>query len=82
MTDIETLRAVLLERIENNNEPREVLKAPELRGLYAEIPKLEPSERGPYGKKINELKNALEDAIVTRETMLEDAKLSRGSSCA
>ena len=54
MTDIDTLRADLLARIKTSNEPRELLKVPELKGLYAVIPTLDPSERGSYGKKINE----------------------------
>jgi phenylalanyl-tRNA synthetase alpha chain len=73
MTDIDTLRTDLLARVQTNNEPRDVLKAPEFKSLYALIPTLEPAERGPYGKKINELKIALETAITARESELEDA---------
>lgn len=72
-TDIQTLREDLLARIQNTNEPRDVLKTPEFKSLYAVIPTLDPSERGDYGKKVNELKLALEAAIEAREVELQDA---------
>lgn len=73
MTDIDTLREDLLARIRQSNEPREILKAPEFKKLYSVIPTLDPSERGGYGKKINELKLALEAAADAREAELADA---------
>lgn len=72
-TDIQTLQEDLLARIQNTNEPRDVLKAPEFKSLYAVISTLEPSQRGDYGKKVNELKLALEAAIEAREAELQDA---------
>lgn len=72
MTDIDTLRTDLLARVQASPEPRELLKAPELKGLYAVIPTLEPAERGAYGKQLNELKIALEAAVSQRESDLED----------
>lgn len=73
MTDIDTLREELTSRIQQTTEPREILKTPEFKGLYSVIPTLDPSERGNYGKKINELKQLLEAAIEARESELEDA---------
>lgn len=73
MTDIEDLRIELLARVAGATEPREVLKADEIKQLYAVIPTLEPSERGVYGRKVNELKVALEAAVALRETEMEDA---------
>ena len=75
MTDINVLREDLLGRIQNSNSPREVLKTPELKGLYAVIPTLDPSERGEYGKKINVLKVEIEAAIAQREAELESATI-------
>lgn len=72
-TDIDSLRQDLLTRIQNTTEPRDVLKASEFKSLYAVIPTLEPSKRGEYGKKVNEVKLALEAAIEARESELEDA---------
>lgn len=72
MTDITELRSVLIERIQQSSLPRDVLKAEEIKQLYAEIPNLPPEERSAHGKAVNELKVALEEAVVARETQLED----------
>lgn len=75
MTNIEELRPQLLERIAASDAPRDVLKADEIKQLYAVIPTLEPSERGTYGKAVNELKVALEAAVALREAELEDGSV-------
>lgn len=72
MTDLHILRDELIDRIQKSDTPRDILKAPEFKSLYAEIPKLDPKERGGYGKQINELKIALEQAIEAKESELED----------
>jgi phenylalanyl-tRNA synthetase alpha chain len=72
MMNIDQLRSELLERISTTDQPREVLKAEEIKQLYAVIPTLDPSERGPHGKAVNELKIALESAVAEREAALED----------
>jgi phenylalanyl-tRNA synthetase alpha chain len=72
MTNIDELRTQLLARITNSNEPRNVLKADEIKDLYTVIPTLDPSERGAYGKSVNELKLALEAAVISREAELEN----------
>lgn len=51
-------------------EPRSLLRAPELRRLYAAIPSLPPQERGQFGRAINALKQNLEQAIRQREATL------------
>lgn len=73
--NIDELRSTLLERITTSDQPREVLKADEIKQLYALIPTLEPSERGPHGKKVNELKLALEEAVEKREVEMEDSTI-------
>jgi phenylalanyl-tRNA synthetase alpha chain len=75
MTNIDELRATLLARIINSNDPRSVLKAEEIKQLYTIIPTLEPAERGTYGKAVNELKVALEAAAAARESELEDSTI-------
>ena len=75
MTNIEDVRQTLLARVSQADEPREVLKAAELKQLYTVLPTLESSERGAYGKAVNELKVALEAAITDRENVLEDATI-------
>lgn len=71
--DIEKLQADLLVRVHGADIPRDVLKADEIKQLYKAIPMLEPSERGAFGRKVNDLKVALEAAIALRESELEDA---------
>lgn len=75
MTDIDQIRKTLLERVAVETTPREVLKASELKELYAGIGTLPPEERSAYGKQINDLKAALEQAISDRESELESAVL-------
>lgn len=75
MTNIDTVRQELLERIATTDDPKSILRANELKQLYTVIPTLDPAERGAYGKAINDLKLALEAAIVARETELEDATI-------
>lgn len=70
MTNIDELRAQLLDRIANSDDPRSVLKADEIKQLYTVIPTLDPSERGAYGKAVNELKQSLEVAVVEQEDAL------------
>ena len=69
---IDDIRSDLLMRIDSMDNPREVLRANELKQLYAEIPKLPASERGDFGRKINDLKQALESAINEREAVVLD----------
>jgi len=44
------------------NKP-DILKAVELRALYAEIPTLPESERGAFGKELNELRSELQQMV-------------------
>lgn len=73
MVDIEGVKQSLLEKVAASETPREVLKAPEIRELYGAIGKLSPEERGPFGRQVNEVKQAVEAAISAREEALESA---------
>lgn len=73
MVDIEGVKQSLLEKVAASETPREVLKAPEIRELYGAIGKLSPEERGPFGRQVNDIKQAVEAAIVAREEALESA---------
>lgn len=73
MEKVEQIRSLLFERVESSDQPREVLKADEIKQLYGVIPTLSPEERGPFGKAVNSLKNDLEVAVIQREAMMEDA---------
>jgi len=76
MTDMNQLRDQLVERIQQSDQPRDILKDNAIKQLYAAIPTLEPAERGAYGKAVNELKVALEAAVILRETEIEDASVA------
>jgi phenylalanyl-tRNA synthetase alpha chain len=73
MQNIEEISNQLLSRIANSDSPRDILKTPELKQLYGTIKTLPPEQRSDFGKKINDLKTALESAVNTRETELESA---------
>lgn len=58
---------VLKTRLAELDNKAEILKAVELRALYAEIPTLPAQERGGFGKEINELKQELERIIAEHQ---------------
>ena len=71
MTDFDTLRMMLIERVKASASPGEVLRAPELRELYGQIKTVAPEERASFGQKINEVKQAIEDAVSARQNELD-----------
>lgn len=73
--DIQQLTTLLLERVAQSQNPSEILRAPEFRELYARIPSLAPAERGEFGKRVNELKQVVEEAIASRQNALETIDL-------
>lgn len=73
MTDINTIRSTLLERVATEPVPRDALKAPEFKQLYSGIGDLPLEERGAYGKQVNNLKLEIESAVEAREAQLESA---------
>lgn len=75
MADIDQIRSRLLARVATETNPRDVLKSPEIRELYAAIPTLAPEVRAGHGKAVNELKMSLEKAIAKRETEMGQAEV-------
>lgn len=75
MTDFQSLQASLISRIEASDEPRSVLRAPELRQLMGSIRDVAPEGRAAFGQAINQLKQELETAITARETALATVSL-------
>ncbi len=73
MSEIQELKTVLLARVAEADEPREILKSPEIKALYARIPMLEPGERKEFGQQLNALKQILEQAVSDKEATSEDA---------
>lgn len=76
MIDIDTLKSELLARVAASENPSEVLKAHELKELYAHLPTLPPEQRADFGRRVNELKVAVEQAIETRKQELAAVKLA------
>ncbi len=75
MADIDQIRSRLLARVSHEAAPRDVLRAPEIRELYAAIPTLAPEERAGYGQAVNELKMSLEEAVAKREAEMAQAEV-------
>ncbi len=61
----------LKKRFAEVEDKTEVLKAVELRALYAEIPTLPVEERGAFGREINMLKGELEQLIAEQQEKAE-----------
>jgi phenylalanyl-tRNA synthetase alpha chain len=62
---------LLHERLGSLEEKADILKAVELRALYAEIPTLPADQRASFGKEINELKADLEQQIAAHKEQAE-----------
>ena len=75
MIDVELLKDQLSARVQTSNTPAEVAKAPEFRELYAQIPMLPADERGEFGRRVNELKKAIDHAIDQRKAELSAVAL-------
>lgn len=62
---------ILMVRFETLENKADILKAVELRALYAEIPALPAEGRGAFGKEINALKQQLEKLVATHKDKAE-----------
>lgn len=68
---IEEVAELLRTRLESLENKSEILKAVELKALYAEIPTLPAGERGAFGKEINTLKQELESLAESQNSKAE-----------
>ncbi len=75
MVDLDELRREIVLAVSQSKSPREFLRDRRLKELYDQIKSLPPVERGPFGKQINELKQAVEQAIAVRLEELEKVDL-------
>ena len=75
MVDLDELRRQIVLAVSQSKSPREFLRDRRLKELYDQIKSLPPVERGPFGKRINELKQAVEQAIAVRLEELEKVDL-------
>lgn len=62
----------LEKRLKTLDDKASILRAVELRALYAEIPTLNPKDRASYGKEINQLKAHLE-GLIAEQTAEQEA---------
>ena len=73
--DVQGVLQGLLQQVAGSDTPREVLKAPEFKQMYGAIATLPPEERGAFGRQVNEVKVAVEQAVENRENELESADI-------
>ncbi len=59
-------------RLKKLAQKTDILKAVELRALYAEIPGLKPSQRAQFGKEVNMLKQELEKLVAEHTKTAEE----------
>lgn len=64
----------LKKRLEGLQDKADILKAIELKALYAEIPNLPAEERAGFGKEINDLKAELEQLVQNLEPLSSNLK--------
>lgn len=62
---------VLKKRLAELENKADILKAVELKALYAEIPTLDPKDRASFGKEINQLKAELEKLVAAHSNKAE-----------
>lgn len=75
-TNIDEVRTDLLAQVAASDTPADVLKSAALKDLYSAIGKLPTEERAAYGKKVNDVKVAVEAAVAKREAELEDGDVA------
>ena len=73
MEEIAQLESTLLTRVDELETPRDILKAPEIKQLYAKIPTLDPAQRSAFGQQINGLKQTLERIVAQKEAQIEES---------
>lgn len=62
---------LLTQRFSELNVKADILKAVELKALYAEIPNLPPEQRADYGKEINALRGELQQMVEAHQERAE-----------
>ncbi len=70
-TKIADTAEVLKKRLIELENKADILKAVELKALYAEIPTLAAEERGSFGKEINALKDELQDLVDGQQSTVD-----------
>ncbi|MDR0397839.1 MAG: hypothetical protein LBH36_01485, partial [Candidatus Nomurabacteria bacterium] len=73
MDKLENVKKTLFARAAELDEPRSILRAPELKKLYQVLPTLPEVDRAKIGQKINSFKRELEKLVQVLEAETEDA---------
>lgn len=74
--DVQGVLQGLLRQVASSDSPRAILRAPEFKQMYGAIASLPVEERGAFGKQVNEVKIAVEQAVEARENELESADVT------
>ena len=69
---IDDVATLLKSRLLELDDKKTILRAVELRALYAEIPNLDAKDRASYGQELNQLKAELEELIAGYEDEAEE----------
>ena len=71
MQQISATRQALLERYETLADKREILKAPEIKELFASIKTIAPEQRRDYGQAVNALSEELRELVAAAASEAE-----------
>ena len=71
MQQISATRQALLERYETLADKREILKAPEIKELFASIKTIAPEQRRDYGQAVNALSEELKELVAAAASEAE-----------
>jgi phenylalanyl-tRNA synthetase alpha chain len=74
MNDIADIRDTLLQRLETLETKSDILKAPELKALFASIKDQPADERATFGQSLNQLQQELRAGVAAAEEKTEDIK--------
>ncbi|MFO0920187.1 MAG: phenylalanine--tRNA ligase subunit alpha [Candidatus Saccharimonadales bacterium] len=71
---IAKIRHKLLDDFETLADKKQLLRAPELKALYSEIPSLAPEQRAKFGQEINKLKAELENIVENHQDLRSESE--------
>lgn len=72
MEDIQTVRSLLLKKLETLDDKRTILRAPELRSLYSNIKDQPDDKKAAYGQAVNQLKQELEAIVSDQQAAISN----------
>ncbi len=71
-TQVAAAAASLKKKLDGLDDKTTILRAPELRALYAQIPTLNEDQRASFGQEINRLKEELTELIAKSSSVMAD----------